>query len=285
MYDTIIIGAGPAGLTAAIYAKRYNLNFLIIGKILGGTALEGFKIENYPGFKSVSGIDLMHKFQEQLDYKILQENVEKITKNFKIYTNKNIYQAKSLILALGVKAKKLGIKGEEEFLGQGVSYCVTCDGPLFRNKIVAVAGGGNAALTGALQLANIAEKVYLVHRREEFRAEPVWQNRIKKNKKIEIIYNANILEFTGKEIILDINKEIKTSGLFIEIGTTPNIALVKNLNLKTENNHIVVNKHQATSLPGVFAAGDITDHPVNQIITACSQGAVAASSVYNYLLS
>lgn len=286
--DLIIIGAGPAGLTAGIYAKRFGLDFLIIGETPGGIALEGHKIENYPGFKSISGADLMQKFQEQLDHEILQENVKKIIKKFKIYTDKNQYQAKSIILALGTKTRKLGLKNEEKFLGKGLSYCVVCDGPLFRDKIVAIVGGGNSALAGAVELADIAKKVYLIHRRDEFRAEPVWQERVKKNKKIEIIYNANLQELKGdeilEEIILDNNKKIKINGLFIEIGVTPNIALCKDLDIKTEDNYVIADKNQATNIKAVYAAGDITNNNLKQIITACAQGAIAASSVYNYML-
>ncbi|MFH1392541.1 MAG: FAD-dependent oxidoreductase, partial [bacterium] len=278
MKDLIIIGAGPAGLSAGIYAQRFNLDFLIIGKIPGGTALEAWQIENYPGFKSISGLELMRKFQEQLGQKIIQENIEKITKDFEVYTNKNKYQSKTLILAMGTKTRKLGLPSEEKFLGRGISYCVTCDGPLFKNKIVAVVGGGNAALTGALELADIAKKVYLIHRRDEFRADPIWQEKVKQNPKIKIIFNAQVVKIKGKQvgvqnfeplleqIVLDNNQELKVDGLFIEIGTTPNIALCKDLNIKTENDFIITDKNQATNIAGVFAAGDITNNPLKQII-------------------
>ena len=284
--DLIIIGAGPAGLSAGIYAKRYNLDFLIVGQIAGGVAIEAWQIENYPGFKSISGLDLMQKFQEQLDQTILLENVEKLTKGFFIYTDKNQYQAKTLILAMGSKNRKLGLENEEKFLGRGISYCVTCDGPLFKDKITAVVGGGNAALAGALALADIAKKVYLIHRRDEFRADPVWQKKIKKSKKIEILLNARVSQIKGgqflEKIILDSNLKLEVSGLFIEIGTTPSSGLAQDLDIALENDFIIVDKNQTTNIPGVFAAGDITNNPLRQIISACGQGAVAAFSAYQY---
>lgn len=286
MHDLIIIGAGPAGLTAGIYSKRYNLDFLMIGQVPGGTAMEAHQVENYPGFKAISGLELMKKFQEQLDYKILQENVEKITPGFKVWTNKNKYQTKTLILAMGSKNRKLGLENEEKFLGRGISYCVTCDGPLFKDKITAVVGGGNAALTGALELANIAKKVYLIHRRDEFRADPIWQEKVKKNQKIEIIFKARIMQIKGgqflEKIILDSSQELEVSGLFIEIGTTPSSGLAQDLAIALENDFIIVDKNQATNIPGVFAAGDIANNPLKQIISACGQGAVAAFSAFQY---
>jgi len=286
MKNLIIIGAGPAGLTAAIYAKRYNLDFLIIGQTPGGTAIEAYQVKNYPGFKSISGLDLMQKFQEQLGCKIIQENIEKITKDFLVYTSKNQYKTKSLILAMGSKNRKLGLENEEKFLGRGISYCVTCDGPLFKDKITAVVGGGNAALTGALELADIAKKVYLIHRRDEFRADPIWQGKVKKNKKIEIILKSQVIQIKGdkvlEKIILDSNQELGVSGLFIEIGTTPSSGLAQDLAIALENDFIIVDKNQATNIPGVFAAGDITNNPLKQIISACGQGAVAAFSAFQY---
>lgn len=284
--DLIIIGAGPAGLTAGIYAKRFNLDFLTIGKALGGTATEAWQIENYPGFKSISGLDLMQKFQEQLGQEIIQENIKKITKDFLVYASKNKYQTKSLILAMGSKTRKLGLANEEKFLGRGISYCVTCDGPLFRDKIAAVVGGGNAALTGALELADIAKKVYLIHRRDKFRADPIWQEKVIKNTKIEIIFNAQLAQIKGdkilEKIVLDSSQELGVDGLFIEIGTTPSSSLAKDLGVKLENDFIITDKNQATNIPGVFAAGDITNNPLKQIITACGQGAVAAFSAFQY---
>ncbi|MFH1392288.1 MAG: FAD-dependent oxidoreductase, partial [bacterium] len=271
-------------LSAGIYAQRFNLDFLIIGKVPGGTAIEAWQVENYPGFKSISGLDLMQKFQEQLGQKIIQENTEKITKKFEVYTNKNKYQSKSLILAMGNKTRKLGLENEEKFLGKGISYCVTCDGPLFKDKIVAIVGGGNAALTGALELANIAKKVYLIHRRDEFRADPIWQEKVKQNSKIKIIFNAQVVKIKGdkilEKIVLDNNQELKVDGLFIEIGTTPSSSLAQDLGIKLENDFIIVDKNQATNIPGVFAAGDITNNPLKQIISACGQGAVAAFNAF-----
>lgn len=294
IHDLIIIGAGPAGLSAGIYAKRYNMDFLIFGKIPGGTATEAHLVENYPGYKSISGLELMQKFQEHLDKKIIQENINKIiknkNKNFNIYSNQNIYQAKAIILALGVKERKLEVKHEEKFLGKGISYCVVCDGPFFKDKTVAVVGGGNAALTGALKMADIAKKVYLIHRRDEFRGEPAWQDKVRENKKIELVLSAEVAEVHGNQvlekIILKNNRELEINGLFIEIGTTPSNCLAQELGIKLNNiGQIKTNKSQETNISGVFAAGDITDFVLNQIVTAASQGAVAATSAYQFLQS
>lgn len=297
MYDLIIIGAGPAGLTAAIYSDRYQLNYLIIGQEIGGTALEAFKIENYPGFQSISGKELMDKIVAQVEKEIVQEEVEKITKQnefFKIsLEGGNSFQGRTLILATGGKPRKLGIKGEDKFLGKGISYCFSCDGPLFKDKIVAVVGGSNAALTGALDLARVAKKVYLIHRGDQFSPNtvPKWQEQVKQNDRINIIMETNVKQAKGnsslKEILLDSGQSLKVDGLFIEIGVVPNTALVKNIGAKTAkqgaSTFVKVNEKQATNVEGFYAAGDITNQPVRQIITSCGQGATAATAAHQYL--
>ena len=289
-YDLIIIGTGPAGLTAAIYASRYLLNTLIIGELPGGMITEAHNVCNFPSYKSISGIELTKKIIEQikdLELNIKQEEVKEIKKNkiFEIKTNNSIYKAKKIILAIGRKKKKLNVKGEDEFLGKGVSYCATCDAGFFKNRIVAVAGGSNAALTSTLLLAEHAKKVYIIYRKEKFfRADPAWVKQVEKNEKIEIIFNTNIKEIYGKEkvekIKLDNKNDLNVDGVFIEIGSIPNEKISKQLGLKTEKGYIVVNKKQETSLGEVYAAGDITNNPLKQVITACGEGAIAATSAY-----
>jgi thioredoxin reductase (NADPH) len=300
-YDLIIIGAGPAGLTASIYASRYRINHLVLGQILGGAPLEAHKIENYPGFISISGSELMEKFLEQvknLKAEIRQTevvNIEKKDQEFEITDSENRkYQAKAIILALGTKRKKLNIPGEEKFLGKGVSYCAICDAPFFKNKIVAIIGGSNAAVSSALYLTDYAKEVYIIYRGDELKAEPILKERTEKNSKIKIIYQTNILEIKGKEkvegVVLDRTyknvKELSLDGVFIEIGSTPTISLVLKLGIEIdEDNYIKVDEHQATNIDGVYAAGDITNGSakLRQIVTACAEGAVAATSVYLYL--
>jgi len=300
MYDLIIIGNGVAGLSASIYASRYLLNFILIGKEIGGVVTVADKIENYPGFLGISGIELIEKFKkhaESLGTKIIKEEVRSIkkTKNdFLIITAKNEYKTKTILLTIGTERRKLEIPGEKELTGKGISFCATCDGFFYRNKIVGVVGGSDAACTVALTIANIAKKVYLIYRKDKLRAEPIWTERIIKNKKIEIIYNTNIVKALGKSkleaVILDKkyknSEELKLDGLFIEVGSVPNLALIKDLNIKTdEKGYVMIDKASRTSIEGVWAAGDITNgsNDFRQIITAASEAAIAVNDIYKYL--
>lgn len=301
MFELIIIGAGPAGLTASIYASRYRLKNLVLGKVLGGTASEASSVENYPGFPKISGMDLMQKMSEQakkLGAEVKQEEVFEIKKEkdkFKVKTkNGNNYEAKSLILACGTQRRQLNIPGETEFVGRGVSYCATCDAAFFKGKEVAVIGGGNAAATASLHCAEFSKRVYLIVRENKMMADPIWQEKIKANKKIEVIYKTNLIEIKGQntlsEIILDNpyqnSNVLKVSGIFVEIGSVPASALAKGLGVQfNEAGFIKVKEDMSTNIEGIFSAGDITDGSANlrQIITACSEGAIAATSAYNYL--
>lgn len=290
IYDLIIVGAGPAGLTAAVYAGRYLLNTIVIGITPGGTITEAHKVCNFPSYKSISGIELIKKIIEQvkdLGIDIKQEEVKEIKKNkiFEVKTNNSIYKTKKIILAIGRKKEKLNVKGEDKFLGKGVSYCAVCDASFFKNKIVAVIGGSNAALTSALLLAKHAKKVYIIYRKEKFfRAEPLWVKQVEKNKKIKTFFNSNLKEIYGDEKVkgakLNNEKDIKVSGIFIEIGSIPNKEFPKQLNLETEKGYIKINKKQETSIKGIYAAGDITNNSLKQMITACGEGAIAATSAY-----
>lgn len=289
-YDLIIIGGGPAGLTAALYAVRYKLNVLLITKIPGGIASTASKICNFPIYDNISGFQLMKKMEDQvksMQVPIIYDEVIKIS-NFKIQTAKNKeYEAKKIILALGTERRKLGIKNEMQFLGRGVSYCATCDAQLYKNKDVAVIGGSNAAFSSALLLAGYASKVYLIYRGIELKADPSWQEQVKKNKKIIILLNEEITHLNGDKFLESIklkNKELKVQGLFVEIGSVPDTKLAQQLKLKTDSKgYIITDKEQRTNIKGIYAAGDITNNSLKQIITACGEGATAANSAYQDL--
>lgn len=293
-YDLVIVGSGPAGLTAAVYAGRYLLNTLVIGDINGGMISEAHKVCNFPTYDSITGMDLTEKMVGQvksLGVKIISGHVKDVKQDklFEVRTKDSMYTAKKVILATGSKKRKLDVKGETEFLGKGVSYCATCDASFFRNKVVAVVGGSNSALTAALLLSDYANKVYIVYRQERFfRAEPAWVRQVEKNEKIETIFSSNIREISGSDfvqkIILDSDKEIPVDGVFVEVGLIPNIELAKKMGLDLDDGHILVDKFQKTSIPGIFAAGDITDNPLKQAVTAAGEGAIAANSAYGEVI-
>lgn len=292
IYDTIILGAGPAGMTAAIYAARYKLKTLVISKDIGGVANLAHKIENWPGIVSITGQDLMQNFKkhvEALSVKIKQDEVVKLSEGFEILTSSGkTFKSKSLILALGTVRRKLNIPGEDEFIGRGVSYCFTCDAVFFKNKTVCVVGGSNSAAMAALLLAEYSKKVYIIYRKDALRADPVLIERINKNKKIEILFNSAIAKIIGtkfvEKIVLKEGKEMPMEGVFVEIGGLPSTGLAKQINVKLdENNFIITDADMQTNVPGVFAAGDVTNTPLDQIITACGDGAKAAYSAFNYL--
>jgi len=294
-YDLIVIGAGPAGLTAALYAARYKINVLVIGMLPGGTATEAHKVCNFPSYENVGGVELMLKMINQvksLDVEIKPEEVINIEKKdlFKIVTNKGEYSSKKIIIATGSSRAKLGVEREDEMMGKGISYCATCDANFYKDKIVGVVGGGNSALTSALLLAKIAKKIYIIYRRDKFsKAEPMWADEVKKDKKIVTVFNSVVCELIGEKLEgVEIETEgkretLKLEGLFIEIGGISNIKLAKLLGIKLEKNFIKVDKEQKTNVEGVYAAGDVTNNPLKQIVTACSEGSIAAFSVFKDL--
>ncbi len=295
IYDLIIVGAGPAGLTAAIYAQRYLLDTLVIGELQGGMMSESHKICNFPTQNNISGLQLTQKLinhVKELKGEIKQERVKEIKKEdkkFIVETDKNEYFSKKIILAVGTEKRKLNVPGEEKFLGKGVSYCATCDAGFFRDRVVGVVGGSDAALTAALLLAEYAKKVYIIYRKNKFfRAEPAWVKQVDKNKEIEKIFSSNIKEISGKEKVekvkLDSGKELKLDGVFVEIGSVPNEEFSEQLGLRTENGYIKVNKEQKTNVDGVYAAGDVTNNPLKQVVTACGEGATAANSAYEEIV-
>lgn len=294
IYDTIIIGGGPAGITAGIYLARRNLNVLIIYKELGGQASITADIENYSGFKFITGLEFTERLKEHIiDYKIkyINENVLKVKKDkniFNINTDKNTYSSKSVIIASGARQKMLGIPGESEFLNKGVSYCATCDAPLFRDKIVAIVGGGDSALEAAIQLQGYAKKIYILTINDKLKGENVLIDKVKSYKNVEILSNAKTREIKGEDFVNTLFfeqeqkiKQINVEGVFVEIGYLPNSDIVE-IN-KNNYGEILINPNNETSVKGIFAAGDVTNVPVKQIIVAAGEGSKAAIACANYL--
>lgn len=300
IYDLIILGAGPAGLAASIYASYHKLNHLVIADIIGGTAAEAAHIKNWPGTEAISGAELMQKFQhhaESLGGKIIQVNIAGLKKKegcFEINADSGSYQSKTILVALGTRRRKMNIPGEDKFLGKGVSYCATCDAIFFKNKIVSVVGGGNSAAMAAMLLAEHAGKVYLIYRGAELKCQPAITDQLESNSKIKIIYNTNVLEVKGEKKVENIaldsayegDKILKVDGIFIEIGAMPSTGLLNELGLKlSEQGYIIVDQWGKTGIDGVYAAGDIISNTpgFNQIITAAADGATAVNAVYRYL--
>ncbi|MFC1787285.1 thioredoxin-disulfide reductase [Halobacteriota archaeon] len=295
-YDVAVIGAGPAGLTAGIYAARSGLSTFILERATaGGLANEAWSIENYPGFDSIEGMELMDQMKTHaLKYvSILPAEVKKIEidKNMTLYTNGDSYKSDAVILATGSLHKKLGIPGEAEFIGKGVSYCAACDGFFFKEKKVLVVGGGNTAATEAIYLKDIGCDVTLVHRRDQLRAEKSLQKRLIRSG-VKIIWNSVLGEIRGKTLVNsvlihdlreDVFHELDFEGVFILIGDSPNNTLANAVGVKLdEQGYIITDKKQRTNLPRVYAAGDVTGG-VRQIVVACAEGAIAALSAYEDL--
>ncbi len=300
-YDVIIVGGGPAGLTAGIYTSRAKLKTLIIEKMIpGGQVTTTHLVENYPGFpEPINGFLLMSHFQKQAQNFgaeiISSKEVLTIQKEgdlFKIKTPSDEYLSKTVLIATGAKFKSPGIPGEEKFKGRGVSYCATCDGAFFKDKEVAVIGGGNSALEEALFLTKFVKKVYLIHRRHQFRADKIFQDRVKKNEKIEIILNYVPVSINGDNEVESITieerdtkerKEIKVDGVFFFIGLSPNSEFLTGFVQTDENGYILVDENFQTNVKGCFAAGDVIKKKVRQIATAVGDGAASAVSIREYL--
>jgi len=300
-YDLLIIGAGPAGLAASIYASRYKIRHAVLGELPGGLMLEAHKICNFPTETEISGFDLAMKMRAHVDSFGTESIMEKVTvveKNNDLFTVKTIngkeLTAKTILIATGTVHRHLDLPDENRFVGHGISYCATCDAMFYKNKTVAVAGSGNSALTAALHLAEVAEKVYLIVRSDRFKGEAVWVDSVKNNPKIEVIFNTSIVGLAGVEKLETIKLSqmyndsdvLSVSGLFVEVGSKPDLSWFNGLNLDlNEAGYIKVSADQSTNQAGVWAAGDITDASggLRQIITACAEGAVAAAGIFQYL--
>ena len=296
MYDMMIIGAGPAGITASIYAARNKMNFCIITKDIGGQAAWSGDVENYTGYQLVTGAELVSKFEEQMrKYNSdLKENEEvKSVRRGKgvisVETTKGKYETRTLLIASGKKSKELNVPGEKEFKNKGLTYCATCDGPLFTGKDVAVIGGGNSALDAAMQLVKIVRHMYIINISPAITGEKILADKISRNEKVAILNNARVTSVFGNIMVEGISvktknedKDLPVQGVFVEIGLVPNSDFAEGVE-KNERMEIKVNCHNETNLPGVFACGDVTDVPEKQIVIAAGEGAKAALSAFRYL--
>ncbi len=302
MYDVIIIGNGPAGLSAAIYGRRAGFNVLVISDnpVAGGQISTTYEVDNYPGLPGLGGMELGDKFKEHADKFEVEyatdrvNSIEDAGDHKKVITQKGEYETRAVIIATGADHRKLGVPGERELTGSGVSYCATCDGAFFRNKTVAVVGGGDVALEDAIFLSRFAEKVYIIHRRDEFRGAKMLQDQLLSNEKIEPIYDTVVDEIVGKmavEKLLLSNKktgeksELPVNGVFMAVGIVPNLEGIEGLPDRDEGGYIIAGESCETSIPGIFAAGDVRTKQLRQVITAAADGANAITSVERFLTS
>ena len=302
IYDVIIVGSGPAGLAAAIYAQRAKLSTLVLEKeyMSGGQVLNTYEVDNYPGLPGVGGFELGMKFREHaeklgtqfVNVEVRHMGLEDEGRIKVLYTDAEEYRARTVVLAMGASHRQLGVPGEQELTGMGVSYCATCDGAFFKGRTVAVVGGGDVAVEDALFLARVCAKVYLIHRRDELRAAAVLQAALKKCENVEFIWNSEVQEVAGEDhgdcLKLINNKEkteriLDVDGVFIAVGTIPNTGNITNLLHLDKNNYIVASEDGKTEIPGIFAAGDLRTKQLRQIVTAVSDGANAITSVQEYL--
>ena len=301
-FDTIILGGGPAGLSAGIYASRGAVSTALIDiSMMGGQPSNYLELENYPGFPIVGGYDLMEKFEEHADKFGVQkfpmqeiESIDLISTPKVILTKEAEFKAKSVIIATGAQPMKLGVAGEKEFLGRGVSCCAVCDGAFYKEKVVAVGGGGNAAVEEAMYLTKFADKVYVIHRRDELRADKIVQERAFKNDKIEFIWNSVVKEIQGDDLVhTAVLENVKTkeisklsvNGVFPYIGMTPNVENISGQIAQDAGGFIITDETMKTSLDGVYAVGDVRKTPLRQVITAAADGAVGAVYAVKYLES
>jgi thioredoxin-disulfide reductase len=295
VYDLIIVGAGPAGITSAVYAARKKMNFLVLTMNIGGQVTLSSRIENYIGFQYITGEELAKKFQEHLEeykFELKMEKVNSIKKEndlFRVETNVGAYMGKTVIVATGRKPKELKVPGEEKFKNRGVTYCATCDAPFFDGLNVAVVGGGNSGLDAVLQLINIAKKIYLIENKSQLKADAIMVEKAKASGKVDIWTNTKVIEIMGDKVVTGIKVEkngvetiLSVQGIFVEIGSVPNSEIV-NFVKKNHLGEIIVNCKCETSVPGLFAAGDVTDVPEKQIVIAAGEGAKAALSAFKYL--
>lgn len=300
IYDVAVVGAGPAGLAAGLYAARAKLSTVILEKMFpGGQAALTHHIENYPGFsEGVNGLELANAMKKQVEKfgaEFINGDVERIEKTddlFNIFMKAESIKAKTVILAAGAQPRKLGVKGEEEFIGRGISYCATCDGAFYKDKPIAMVGGGDSAIQEALYLTRFASTIYVIHRRNELRATKILQDRAFNSEKIKFVWDSVVNEIKGKEAVEEIVVEnvktgkldsIPVDGVFVAIGYTPITDFVKDLVELDEEGYIITDEHMATKTPGLFAAGDIRQKPLRQVVTAVADGAIAAVEAGKFL--
>ncbi len=302
IYDVIIVGSGPAGLSAAIYAMRAQLSALVLEKegMSGGQMLNTHEVDNYPGLPEIGGYELGLRFREhaeKLGAQFFNAEVKHIAEEEDgrvkvLYTNEEEFRAKAVVLAMGAHVRKLGIPGEQELTGMGVSYCATCDGAFFKGRTVAVVGGGDSAVEDALYLARICAKVYIILRRDEFRAEKLLQKSLRNCENVEILFDTQVTEIHGEDhvecVTLRNSKDgteriLDLDGVFIAVGMIPNTLIVKNLLRIDDKGYIFASEDGVTEKPGFFAAGDVRTKHLRQIVTAVADGANVISSVENYL--
>ena len=301
-FDVVILGGGPAGFSAGIYTARGNVSTAILDvSMLGGQPSNYLELENYPAFMKIGGFELMEKFEEHADMfgvqKFPMQEIEFIdlVSSPKIIRTKEVeFRTKSVIIATGAKPMKLGVKGEEEFVGRGVSYCAVCDGAFYKDKVVAVVGGGNSAVEESIYLTKFASKVYIIHRRDELRADKIIQDRAAKNEKIEFVLNSVVCEIQGQDLVNNlILKNTKTDemfnlavdGVFPYIGITPNVENISGQITQDKAGFIITDETMKTSIDGVFAIGDVRKTPLRQVITAASDGAIAGVYAVKYIES
>lgn len=298
-YDVVIIGSGPAGLAAAIYAERAELNSIVIEKnvVSGGQVLTTYEVDNYPGVKGIGGYDLGMKFRDHADglgATFVEDEVVRIEtegKTKKVVCENDTYETSSVIIATGASHRKLGVPGEEEFSGMGVSYCATCDGAFFRNKTTAVVGGGDVAIEDAIFLARLCKKVYLIHRRDELRGAKSLQKKLMSLENVEIIWDSVVDAIVGEDKVESIavsnvktgeKKNLELQGVFVAVGISPNSRMFEGL-VEMDGGYIKAGEDCVTSCPGIFAAGDVRTKGLRQIVTAVADGANAITSVERYL--
>ena len=297
MYDLIIIGAGPAGITAAVYAARKKMSFLVITQDIGGQAAWSGDIENYTGYQFVTGPDLVSKFEEHMrKYRIETKeretviDVERLGDAIKVKTSKGQYEAKAIIIASGKVSKELGVPGEKEFKNKGLTYCATCDGPLFAGKDVAIIGGGNSALDAALQLIKIARKVYMINNTPKLGGDAVMKEKVEASNVVTVLNDSRVTAITGDKMVSGMTiarnskeEKLAVEGIFVEVGLIPNSGFAKGVE-KNARGEIKINGMNETSVPGIFASGDVTDVPEKQIIIAAGEGAKALLAANDFLI-
>lgn len=297
MHDLIIIGSGMSGMAAAIYAGRFGMKTLIIGELPGGTITLTHLVENYPGYKSLSGLELAEHLQEHVKDIGVETKMGKVTEvsregddgPFTLTTaTGETLQTKTVLLATGTEHRKLGVPGEKELANKGVSYCATCDGPMFKDKVVAIVGGSDSAVKESLLLAKYASQVYIVYRKEEVRAEPINKKRMEEANNIEVINNTNITEILGENSVekvkFDTGNELECQAVFIEIGRLPRTELAEQMGIEmNDKKEVIINKASETNIPGFFSAGDCTDTDWKQAIIGVAEGCMAAYSSYQYI--